>query len=95
MIERMNNRETDQEVTTVTARLPGLDIHVAHQQGPGGEWEQVSIVARATPSFEAFGRSLEAIGPFKLWAQAAQLMWMPWLLLAQPRLLPGSRQENR
>jgi hypothetical protein len=31
------------------------------------------------PSFEAFGRALEAANPFVLWAQAAQLAWLPWL----------------
>jgi hypothetical protein len=31
------------------------------------------------PSFEAFGRYLEAANPFAFWMKAAQLTWMPWL----------------
>jgi len=98
------NRQNEVEATRVRAHLPGLDIDVIHRQSPNGDWEQVSINLRATPSFEAFGRSFEAAGPFTLWAQAARLMWMPWLLAAQtmmlpdgrPRMLPGvvSREET-
>jgi hypothetical protein len=98
------NRENEVKATRVSAHLPGLDIDVIHRQSPNGDWEQVSINLRATPSFDALGRSFEAADPFTLWAQAARLMWMPWLLAAQtmmlpdgrPRMLPGvvSRQET-
>jgi hypothetical protein len=79
------------ETTTASAHLPGLDIDVVHRQSPDGDWEQVSINLRATPSFEALGRSFERADPFALWAQAAQLMWMPWLLAAQTMMLPDGR----
>jgi hypothetical protein len=104
MPDGTNNRENEVEATRVSAHLPGLDIDVIHRQSPNGDWEQVSINLRATPSFEAFGRSFEGADPFTLWAQAARLMWMPWLLAAQtmmlpdvrPRMLPGvvSREET-
>ncbi|MFB9266004.1 hypothetical protein ACFFWD_23090 [Bradyrhizobium erythrophlei] len=89
MPERTHSRESEIDVTKASARLPGLDIDITHQQSPGGEWEQVSINVRATPSFEALGRSFEAVDPFLLWVQAVRLMWMPWLLTAQTMMLPG------
>jgi hypothetical protein len=71
--------------------MPGLDIDIIHRQSSNGDWEQVSINIRATPSFEALGRSFERADPFTLWVQAAQLMWMPWLLAAQTMELPDGR----
>ena len=83
--------ESKIEATRASARLPGLDIDIIHRQSPNGDWEQVSINLRATPSFEALGRSFEVADPFTLWVQAARLMWMPWLLTAQAMLLPDGR----
>ena len=40
--------------------------------------EQISINMKAVPSFEAFGRFLETTNAFALWAQAAQMAWLPW-----------------
>jgi hypothetical protein len=65
--------------TRATARLPGLDIEIVHWRAVEGDAEQISINLRAVPSFEAFGRALEAANPFAFWAQAAQLAWLPWL----------------
>jgi hypothetical protein len=79
------------DTTKATAHLPGLDIDIVHRQSPNGDWEQMSINLRATPSFEALGRSFEAIDPFTLWVQAARLMWMPWLLTAQTMMPPDGR----
>ena len=104
MPEGTCNQENEIEATKASAHLPGLDIDIIHRQSSNGDWEQVSINLRATPSFEALGRSFEIADPFALWAQAARLMWMPWLLTAQaigppdgrPRSLPSvvrSRQE--
>jgi hypothetical protein len=78
------------EAGKASAHLPGLDIDIIHRQSPKGDWEQVSINLRATPSFEAFGR-FEMADPFTLWAQAARLMWMPWVLAAQTMVLPDGR----
>src|SRR5262245_742076 len=65
--------------TGAAARLPGLDIEIMHRRAVEGDAEQISINLRAAPSFEAFGRALEAANPFAFWAQAAQLAWLPWL----------------
>jgi hypothetical protein len=97
MPERTYNREIEMDATTASAHLPGLDIDILHRQSPNGDWEQISINLRATPSFEALGRFFGATDPFTFWAQAARLMWTPWLLTAQamappygrPRTLPG------
>ena len=96
------SRETEMDATRANARLPGLDIDILRRQSPDGDWEQISINLRATPSFEAFGRFFEAADPFTLWMQAARLMWTPWLLTAQtmappdgrPRTLPSGGPQN-
>ena len=79
------------ETSKASAHLPGLDIDIIHRQSPKGDWEQVSINLRATPSFEALGRTFEMADPFTLWAQAVHLMWMPWLVAAQTMVLPEGR----
>jgi hypothetical protein len=83
-------RGSEHDATRATARLPGLDIDIVHNRSPEGEWEQISINLRATPSFEAFGRAFEVINPFTFWAYAARLTWLPWLLAAQTMLPPSS-----
>lgn len=82
------------DVTKASAHLPGLDIDVLHQQSPNGDWEQISINLRATPSFEAFGRFFAAADPIALWVQATRLMWTPWLLTAQALMPPGGRPRT-
>jgi hypothetical protein len=91
MPDRTYSRDSGIDATKASARLPGLDIDIIHRQSQNGDWEQMSINIRATPSFEAVGRSFEAVDPFTLWMQAARLMWMPWLLTAQAMMLPESR----
>jgi len=83
-------RESQNETTRATGQFPGLDIDIIRRRSPEGEWEQLSINLRATPSFEAFGRLLDANNPFTFWMQAAQLTWLPWLLMAQTIMLPPS-----
>ena len=61
---------------TATAHLPGLDIEVVHRRSPGGDREEISINLQAAPSFEAFGRFLEAANPFVFWAEATGLTWL-------------------
>jgi hypothetical protein len=85
------SQESETDATKASAHLPGLDIDIIHRQSSNGDWEQVSINLRATPSFEALGRSFEIADPFTLWAQTARLMWMPWLLAAQTMGLPDDR----
>jgi hypothetical protein len=91
MPEGKYSRESDIDATKASARLPGLDIDIIHRHSPNGDWEQLSINLRATPSFEVLGRSFEAADPFTLWVQAARLMWMPWLLTAQTMMLLEGR----
>jgi hypothetical protein len=91
------------DLTKASADLPGLAVDVVHRQSPNGDWEEISINLRATPSFEAFGRFLEVADPFTLWAQAARLMWTPWLLTAatmipseaRTRMLPSGRSRQQ
>jgi hypothetical protein len=67
------------ELNRTTAHLPGLDIEIVHRRSPAADAEQISIHLQAVPSFEAFGRFLEATNPFAFWARAAQMAWLPWL----------------
>ena len=88
MPEGTYSRGSEIDAIEAKARLPGLDIDIMHRHSTSSDWEQMSINLRATPSFEALGRSFEAADPFTLWVQAARLMWMPWLLTAQAMMLP-------
>ncbi len=94
MPEQTYNWENEVDTTRATAHLPGLDIEIIHSQSPNSDWEQLSINLRATPSFETLGRSFEMADPFRLWLQAAQLMWAPWLLAAQTMMLPNGRTRT-
>lgn len=70
-------------VTTATAHLPGLSIEIVHRRPPDGDREEISINLQAVPSFEAFGRFLEAANPFVFWAEATRLTWFSWLEAAR------------
>src|SRR4029453_12284444 len=94
MPERTHSRESEIDATRASARLPGLDIDIIHGQSPNGDWEQISINLRATPSFDALGSLLEAANPFTFWVQATRFMWMPWLLTAQTMLLPAGQPRT-
>lgn len=94
MTEGTYSRENEIDTTKASAHLPGLDIDIIHRQSPNGDWEQVSIDLRATPSFEALGHFFEIADPFTLWVRAARLMWMPWLLTAQTMMLPDGRTRT-
>jgi hypothetical protein len=72
---------------TATTRLPGLDIEVVHRRASGGDREEISITLQAVPSFEAFGRFLEAANPFVFWAEATRLTWLE---AARALMLPSS-----
>jgi hypothetical protein len=76
---------------TATAHLPGLDIEITHRRSPEGDAEQISINLQAVPSFEAFGRYIEAANPFLFWAQAARLAWVA---LARGRADPDSAKPH-
>ena len=65
------------------------NIEVVHRRSPDGDSEQISINLQAVPSFEAFGRFLEA-NPFAFWVQAGQLACVPWLEAVRAAMLPFS-----
>jgi hypothetical protein len=94
MPERTYSREGEIDATRASARLPGLDIDIIHRQSPNGDWEQMSINLRATPSFDALGSLFEAANSFTFWVQATRFMWMPWLLTAQTMMLPAGRSRT-
>ena len=61
---------------------------------PGGAFrldvdgEHIAVNLQAVPSFEAFGRYLEAANPFAFWVQASRMVWLPWLEAARVAMLP-------
>jgi hypothetical protein len=65
--------------TKATARLPNLDIEIVRSRSPAGDAERITISLQAAPSFEAFGRFLEATNPFLFWMRFTQTAWTPWL----------------
>jgi len=75
-------------VREARARLPGLNIDIVHRRLTEDDAEQISINLTAAPSFEAFGRALDAANPFALWARGAQLTWLAWLELTRALALP-------
>jgi hypothetical protein len=75
--------ERTDDATRAVAHLPGLDIEIEHRRSPNADAELISIHLQAMPSFEAFGRYLEAANPFGFWARAAQLAWQPWFAAMQ------------
>lgn len=75
--------KSDFEETTAVARLPQLDIEIRHRRPWQGDGEEMTITLRAVPSFEAFGRFVEAANPMLFWMRALQTAWAPWLALAR------------
>src|SRR5262245_31585724 len=97
MASPRTNRDVDS--TTASARLPGLDIDIVHRRSSDGDSEQVSITLTAVPSFQAFGRALEAANPFAFWEATMRLAWLPWLeaarSLMQLQSLPAPKSVSR
>ena len=77
------------ETNKATAHLPGLDVEIMHRRAPDGLNEEISILLRAAPSFEAFFHALDTANPFTFWVRAAELVWQPWLGAANA-LVPSS-----
>ena len=71
--------ESAYDETRATARLPHLDIEILHRRPWEGNGEQILISLRAVPSFEAFGRLMEASNPLLFWTRMMQTAWAPWL----------------
>jgi hypothetical protein len=76
--------------TKATARLPNFDIEIVHSHSPEGDAERITVSLQAAPSFEAFGRFLEATNPFLFWMRFAQTAWAPWLGSGPASLPPGN-----
>ena len=95
MSEGTYNWQSGMDAIRASTHLPGLDIDILHQQSPDGDWEQISINLRATPSFEALGHLFEVADPFAFWMQTARLMWTPWLLMAHTMMLPTGRSSPK
>lgn len=72
--------------TRATAHLPGLKVEITHRLSPDREVEQLSVNLEAMPSFDAFGRWLEAMNPFAFWMQTTRMLWFPWLDMSQAML---------
>ena len=87
-----DHKQYGHDVTRATARLPGLQIDIRHRRLPDGEGERMSINLQAVPSFEAFSQAVETANPFTLWAQAVQMMWLPWFGVARTLMLPWRRE---
>jgi len=67
----------EEQPTRATARLPGLEIEILHRRSDGAE--QISIILKALPSFDACSQLLGSANPFAMSAQAMQMAWLPWL----------------
>ena len=94
MPERTYSRGREIDATRASIRLPGLDVDIIHRQSPNGDWEQMSIDLRATPSFDALGSLFEAANPFAFWVHATRFVWTPWLLTAQTMMLPAGQPRT-
>ena len=78
------------DIERTTARLPNIDIEIVHRRAPQDDSEQLLVNIQAVPSFEAFGRFLEAANPFAFWVQASRLALMSWVDVARLAMLPLS-----
>ncbi len=86
--------------TRAVARLPHLDVEIAHRRLPDEGVEQVSIHLRASPSFGVFADYLErrpalwaslALSPFLVWQETMRAFWAPWVPPA--RALPRAEAQ--
>ena len=80
--------------TRATARLPNLDIEIVHRRAWEGSEEQIVVMLRAVPSFEAFGRLLEASNPLLVWTRMMEAMWPPWVGGLTTALSPSVRPPS-
>ena len=59
-------------------RICLVNQEIVHHRPPGADGEEISIKLQAVPSFEAYGRFLEAADPFVFWAEATRMTWFCW-----------------
>jgi hypothetical protein len=76
------------EEIRAVGRLPHLDVEIVRRRLPDQQAEQLTISLRASPSFDAFGRYLDAqllfwpwlaLNPFGVWQRMLRQAWQPWL----------------
>ena len=85
---------SEYDETRATARLPNLDIEILHRRPWEGNEEHLMVTLRAVPSFEAFGRLLEASNPLLVWTRIMEAMWSPWVRGLSTAFLPGFRPPS-
>src|SRR3954464_9189772 len=66
---------SEYDETRATARLPNLDIEILHRRPWEGNEEQLVVMLRAVPSFEAVGRWLEVSNPLLVWTRMMEAAW--------------------
>src|SRR5215212_8590759 len=71
--------ESAYDETRARARLPNLDIEILHRRPWEGNEEQLVVMLRAVPAFEAFGRLLEVSNPLLVWTRMMEAAWSPWV----------------
>ncbi len=86
--------ESAYDETRATARLPNLDIEILHRRPWEGNEEQLVVMLRAVPAFEAFGRLLEVSNPFLVWTRMIETAWSPWVRALTTALSPNVRPPS-
>src|SRR3954462_8554315 len=94
---------SEYDETRATARLPNLDIEILHRRPWEGNEEQLVVMLRAVPSFEAFGRLWEASNPLLVWTRMTEAAWLLWVRgltaalgqAARPSSLVGQHTSRR
>src|SRR3954467_7625705 len=86
--------ESAYDETRATARLPNLDIEILHRRPWEGNEEHLMVMLRAVPSFEAFGRLLEASNPLLVWTRMLETAWSPWVRALTTALFPSVRPPS-
>jgi len=92
--------------TRAIAKLPNLDIEIAHRSRPEEGAEYLAITLRATPNFRAVNDYLEMSGPLGMgglalfsplpWIKMAQAFWQPFIPFPLTALTPPSETgDNR
>jgi len=85
---------SEYDETRATARLPNLDIEILHRRPWEGNEEHLMVTLRAVPSFEAFGRLLEASNPLLVWTRMLETAWPPWVRALTTALFPSVRPPS-
>src|SRR3954451_16466829 len=86
--------ESAYDETRATARLSNLDIEFLHRRPWEGNEEQLVVMLRAVPSFEAFGRWLEVSNPLLVWTRMMEAAWSPWVHGLTTALSPSFRPPS-